>query len=194
MLLPFIEKSLDQLSLYNANSSFGDIRVSYHTLALLDDNKCKFATSLAAANLSERMTRQKERLLDVFDKHNKRRENEGVAMSRSEQKYTNLALRALDESYPELTLATNEYLYGFEADIIVRRMHGAKVSTLVIEVDGPSHRRDLTSKHFDVLRDEYLAREHDVIVERWELVLTNLLSNTQIIEKFHNSFDRLMKA
>ena len=79
-------------------------------------------------------------------------------------------------------------------DIIVRKQIGNQTPRiLVIEVDGPSHRRKLTSKRFDILRDAHLAKEYGVIVERWELVVTDKLKSENIINKFRESFDNFLK-
>jgi hypothetical protein len=192
-LISFVITCLNQLSEYDRDCSFEDIRVLYQSLALLDDNN-NFIISLKELFLYGKYIEQKQRLLDLLNNHEKKRDHEGAAMSKSEEKYLLLAKEALSDSYPELTLSNNEFLYGFEVDIIIRKKIGNQSPRmLVIEVDGPSHRRELASKRFDILRDAHFAKEYGVIVERWELVVTNKLKSENIINKFRESFDNFSK-
>jgi hypothetical protein len=151
-------------------------------------------SSLKELSLYYKLIDQKQRLLELLNNHEKKRDHEGVPMSKSEEKYFLLAKRALSDSYPELTLSNNEFLHGFEVDILVRKHIGNKICRmLVIEIDGPSHRRKLTSKSFDKLRDAHLAKEYGVVVERWELVETDKLTSEGIIKKFRERFDSFSK-
>ena len=188
----FVITSLNQISEYDRDCSFGDICTLYQSLALLDENS-NFISLLKELSLYGKFIEQKKRLLELLYNHEKKRDQEGMAMSKSEQKYFLLAKRALD-TYPELTLSNNEFLYGFEVDIIVRKQIGNQTPRiLVIEVDGPSHRTNLASKRFDDLRDTHLTKEYGVIVERWELVVTDKLKSENIIKKFKESFDNFLK-
>ena len=192
-LLPFVIRCFNQISEYERDCSFDDICTLYQSFTLLDENS-NFTCSLKDFSLYEKFLEQKKRFLDLLNNHDKKGALEGLAMSKSEEKYFTLAKGVLSDSYPELTFSSNEFLYGFEVDIIVRKqITNQTPRILVIEVDGPSHRSDLTSKGFDKLRDAHLAKEYGIIVERWELVVTDKLKSEGIIKKFRESFDRFVK-
>jgi len=91
-------------------------------------------------------------------------------------------------------VSSNEYIEGFEADIVIRKQSSSSVeeghvkkekSTIVnVELDGPVHKHNLTKKRFCEARDRYLVDSMGVRVVRWELMSIRGLTNEQIKEKF----------
>ena len=88
---------------------------------------------------------------------------------------------------------SNIWLYGYEADIVLRiggEYRGEKVSDVVVnvEVDGPSH-DSLKSQRHSRIRD-WRMRRQGVHVERWKVQLLNTSGQTErlFIELVHNAF------
>jgi len=140
-MIPFVSSCLNLISSCGRDGHFSDICVLYQTLALLDENS-NFISSLKAFSLHDKVIEQKQRLLDLLNSHEKKGNYEGIAKSRAEEVFFILATRALGDSYPELSLSSNQFLYGFEVDILLRKQIDNQVCRmLVIEIDGPSHQR-----------------------------------------------------
>ena len=89
-----------------------------------------------------------------------------------------LAVKALN-GFADVELSSNEMLFGFEADIVLRVYDEADVAQggprgtpkyiINVEIDGPSH--SYATKHrFTQLRDEHLRLMHGVRVVRWDVM------------------------
>ena len=75
-----------------------------------------------------------------------------------------------------INILTNKYLFGFEADIIVRVTHSnSKESIINVEIDGIHHRRPV-KRLFCRRRDEYLILNHNIRVIRVKLPVSRVLS------------------
>ena len=167
------------LSSHNAQD-FEDIRIVYQTLALISDKQvCKLAQVLVKLNLYDSMLLQKKRLLQAMMAHPYRNKKEGGARSRLELEYIALANAAL-ASDSSVTVTSNEFLFGFEADIVLRK----EGSIVNVELDGTARHFGATSKTFCRLRDEYLKKEHGVHVERWSWMQCRSLNNDETRDKF----------
>ena len=168
--LTFLQSCFATLSQLDLNSSLEDVRTSYQTLCLLE------GTTLSAITTSERHA-TKDKLLQLLTNQVEESNLCGIAGSRSEARYVRLA-QAVVHKNPglQVQVAHNEYLFGFEADLVFRCQRTNRV--LNLELDGPHHRRSKTQR-FGQARDEYLTREHGVAVERWSLVD---LENTKGVE------------
>ena len=90
--------------------------------------------------------------------------------------------------FQNVEVLNNIFLRGFEADIVIRKtstVNGEEEDAVVnIELDGPSHRHNLSKKHFCELRDDNLRREHGIRIERVELCSKTAVSD---IDKIINS-------
>ena len=74
--------------------------------------------------------------------------------SRSERKHAEKIIESC-QSLPGSLVATNEYLFGFECDVVTRSSGDGYTKITDYEIDG-IHHRQITKKHFCRLRDEYL--------------------------------------
>jgi hypothetical protein len=93
-----------------------------------------------------------------------------------------LARKALDAS-ANVELSSNEMLWGFEADIVIRVYDGADAAMpmpmqgspeapkhiINVEIDGPRHANART-RGFTQRRDEHLRLARGVRVVRWDLM------------------------
>ena len=137
--------------------------------------------------LYEPLVQHQHRLLEKLGIHPEKTKREGLVVTSSERKYVELSMKALG-SHADIELRNNELLFGFEADIVVRKKStDGKVAIVNIELDGPHHKHNLSKRHFCELRDQYLVTEHGVRIERWELIPTNLLSSEQILAMFRTA-------
>jgi hypothetical protein len=91
----------------------------------------------------------------------------------------------------QVQVESNVWLYGYEADIVLRiggEYRGLKVSDVVVnvEVDGPSH-DGLKSQRHSSIRD-WRMRRQGVHVERWKVRLLSTSGQTErlFIELVHN--------
>ena len=123
--------------------------------------------------------------------------NGQIIVNRSERKYFLAASEALRD-ISGVTVSSNEYIEGYEADIVIRKQSSSsslssveeshikkEKSTIVnVELDGPVHKHNLTKKRFCEARDRYLVDSMGVRVVRWELMSIRGLTNEQIREKF----------
>merc|ERR1711934_1218452 len=141
------------------------------------------------------IVQQKNRLAEVFGTHPEVISGIGATVNRSERKYFLAASEALRD-ISGVTVSSNEYIEGFEADIVIRKQSSSsssieeshikkEKSTIVnVELDGPVHKHNLTKKRFCEARDRYLVDSMGVRVVRWELMSIRGLTNEQIREKF----------
>jgi hypothetical protein len=104
-----------------------------------------------------------------------------LGYSRAEKEYMQLARKALDAS-ANVELSSNEMLWGFEADIVIRVYDGADAAMpmpmrqprgtkhiINVEIDGPRHANART-RGFTQRRDEHLRLARGVRVVRWDLM------------------------
>ena len=157
----------------NEASSFDDLIVSYQTVAILLNPSCKFALSMRELSLFDYITEQSKRLYTLLYKH-PHKAFKDTSENRTTSRVEDMFAKRLQEklgNIPNIQISNNEYLKGFEADIVIRKrsvVDTEVVTVLNIELDGPSHKYDLTKKHFCVLRDEHLNRQHGIIIKRFE--------------------------
>ena len=135
----------------------------------------------------ESLAQHQHRLLEELGIHPETKKREGLVVNSSERKYAELGLKALS-SHAGIELRNNELLFGFEADIVIRKKSiDGKVVIVNIELDGPHHKHNLSKRRFCELRDQYLITEHGVRIERWKLISTDLLSSEQILAMFRTA-------
>jgi hypothetical protein len=90
--------------------------------------------------------------------------------SNAERRYFKLASAAF-VGRSDVSLSRNEYLNGFESDLVIRVASDEGLSTIInVEVDGPHHKYLLSKKRFCALRDQLLLQQHGVRVVRWDLM------------------------
>ena len=163
---PFVLSSLESLYQLNDSSILDDLVIAYQTFAIILNPSCKFAKSMQEWSLYNEMVKQKIRLHDVLDRHPDKRSYENKSKNESEAKYVGMVRKQLGQSPDGVELLNNILLHGFEADIVIRKtsiVNGIETVVVVnIELDGPSHKRDFSKKHFCELRDDYLRREHGI--------------------------------
>jgi hypothetical protein len=91
-------------------------------------------------------------------------------MSNAEKKYSKLAAAAF-AGRADVSLSCNEFLNGFESDLVIRVASDGGLSSIInVEVDGPHHKYVLSKKRFCALRDQLLQQQHGVRVVRWDLM------------------------
>jgi hypothetical protein len=170
--IPLLRNLLESLFNLNASNTLNELVSVYQSIAIVLNPSCKFATSIEESPLYNDLVKQKIRLHDVLGRHPEKSSNENKPKNKSEAKYMSMISEKFSQS-PDVQVSSNVLLHGFEADIVIRKtsiVDGKEVvAVLNIELDGPSHKHDLSKKHFCELRDDYLRREHDIRIERVEL-------------------------
>jgi hypothetical protein len=92
------------------------------------------------------------------------------SLSNAEMRYLRLAEEAL-AGRADISLSGNEFLNGFESDLVIRVASDGGLSTIInVELDGPHHKYDLSKRRFCALRDQLLQEQHGVRVVRWDLM------------------------
>ena len=98
-----------------------------------------------------------------------------------------LCLKALKSKY-DVQVNVEEWLFGFESDLVVRINPGADDQKIInIEFDGASH-DNKTKQLFCERRDRYFFEQQGIIVIRLKESITNLhmMNDAQIIDLFLN--------
>jgi hypothetical protein len=191
----FVKKVLYSLSQYSGSDSLVDVRTVLQSLCLVTCAKpYPLSESIKDMGMLDEIVQQKNRLAEVFGAHPEVISGIGASVNRSERKYFLAASEALRD-ISGVTVSSNEYIEGFEADIVIRKQPSSssveeshikkEKSTIVnVELDGPVHKHNLTKKRFCEARDRYLVDSMGVRVVRWELMSIRGLTNEQIKEKF----------
>ena len=180
-----------------ASATFHDLCTAYQTLSIICDSpQSALWNSLRILKLTPSFITLKDRLHQQVTLALSTRPPEPFA-SAKEEVFARIAKVAF-ANYPAVTLTTNEWLHGFEADLVFRLsplLEGSAAtaasslsSTIIvnIELDGPSHRSSGSPKLFESLRDKCLL-QHGVHVERWNLLAMRRLSQEEIVAKFHST-------
>jgi hypothetical protein len=95
--------------------------------------------------------------------------------NRDEKKYAHSIMK-LFKDRQNINILTKKYLFGFEADIIVRVTHSnGKESIINVEIDGIHHHRPV-KRLFCRRRDDYLILKNNVRVIRVKLPVSRMLS------------------
>ena len=148
---------------------------------------CNFAISLRSLSLYDTMIAQKKRLYCLLGINLHKGSGKGIK-NKSEEKYLRIVHSQLSQ-VPNVQILNNIYLHGFECDIVIRKTsiaNGKEIITdMNIELDGPSHNRP-NRRRFCQLRDDYLSREHGVIIKRFELQRLQSSSFINTIKKLIN--------
>ena len=192
----FIKVLLDSISQCDGSNNFVDVGTILQSLCLITSAKSyPLSQSIKEMGLLDEIVLQKNRLAQVFNAHPEVVSRIGVAVNRNEKKYFLAACGAFRD-IPGVTLSNNEYIEGFEADIVIRKESSSslsveessskkELSTIInVELDGPIHKHKLRKKRFCEARDRYLFDTVGVRVVRWELMSMRGLTNEQIIKKF----------
>jgi len=195
-MISFVMQLLEKIDDFNSsNCTTRYLSALYQSLALVDDESCQFVQSLQGHGLYKGMVKQKERLFEVLrDDPNSLNNN---AVNASQRRYAALTEKYFG-SYKDIKVTYNEYLEGFEADIVIRKQlpNGKTTAVLNIELDGPVHKIPRKMKFCD-LRDEHLKTNYDVRVVRWDLVSNTLMRMKQsekaqlFHDVLHDEFSRL---
>jgi hypothetical protein len=150
-------------------TSFDDVVMLYQLLALMDSRNLPLTKSLQAASIYDDFLRLKERMYDRLTLLSK--SSTPKQQSRTEAYYYE-RVKAAYKNHKNVALSHNDFLFGFEADIVIRH-YDDSTNTLTkiinIELDGPAHRYIFRKQRFCALRDEYLTRVHGVQVTRYDL-------------------------
>jgi hypothetical protein len=145
-----LKQTLSIISVANSSNMLHRALVSF---GLLDD----FDRLLSSVNT-------------LVEKPLRERNNNATATSfknRYERKFANHIKESLKDQ-PNTDIYTNKYLFGFEADVIVRVAHeNGKVSVVNFEIDGFHHQRS-QKRLFCKYRDSFL-RKYGVHVHRVRL-------------------------
>jgi hypothetical protein len=148
-----------------------DTLMLYQSLALMDNADMPLTKSLVAASLYDDYVRLKKLLYDSFLRVSK--SSNPKPPNRAEDYYFSRAKCAFN-AHETVVLSCNEFLFGFEADIVIRIYDDSSkksVSKIInIEIDGPTHRYTFRKQCFCALRDEHLKRVHGVEITRWDLL------------------------
>ena len=193
----FMKNVLYSLSQYSGSDSLVDAGTVLQSLCLVTCAKpYPLSDSIKDMGMLDEIVQQKNRLAEVFGTHPEVISGIGATVNRSERKYFLAASEALRD-ISGVTVSSNEYIEGFEADIVIRKQSSSssssieeshikkEKSTIVnVELDGPVHKHNLTKKRFCEARDRYLVDSMGVRVVRWELMSIRGLTNEQIREKF----------
>ena len=192
----FIKVLLDSISQCDGSNNFVDVGTILQSLCLITSAKSyPLSQSIKEMGLLDEIVLQKNRLAQVFNAHPEVVSRIGVAVNRNEKKYFLAACGAFRD-IPGVTLSNNEYIEGFEADIVIRKESSSslsveessskkELSTIInVELDGPIYKHKLRKKRFCEARDRYLFDTVGVRVVRWELMSMRGLTNEQIIKKF----------
>ena len=191
----FIKVLLDSISQCDGSNNFVDVGTILQSLCLITSAKSyPLSQSIKEMGLLDEIVLQKNRLAQVFNAHPEVVSRIGVAVNRNEKKYFLAACGAFRD-IPGVTLSNNEYIEGFEADIVIRKESSSlsveessskkELSTIInVELEGPIYKHKLRKKRFCEARDRYLFDTVGVRVVRWELMSMRGLTNEQIIKKF----------
>merc|ERR1711871_1870522 len=144
----FMKTLLDSISQCDGSSNYVDVEAILQSLCLIAGAKSyPLSKSIKGMGLLDEIVVQKNRLAQVFAVHPELITRVGVAVNRSERKYF-LAAREAFTDIPGITLSNNEYIEGFEADIVIRKESSSlsveessskkEVSTIInVELVGP---------------------------------------------------------
>eukprot|EP01041_Mallomonas_annulata_P005699 gene5699-11491_t len=116
-------------------------------------------------------------LLDLLNERRVEVSSSKSSSSEVERRVADLVSQILS-SQLQCTVSVNEFLFGFEADVVMRLDSG---KTLNLEVDGPIHEYP-SKKRFCSLRDD-LLREKNVLVIRLSTRDIDGLSQSDLREK-----------
>ena len=192
----FIKVLLDSISQCDGSNNFVDVGTILQSLCLITSAKSyPLSQSIKEMGLLDEIVLQKNRLAQVFNAHPEVVSRIGVAVNRNEKKYFLAACGAFRD-IPGVTLSNNEYIEGFEADIVIRKESSSslsveessskkELSTIInVELEGPIYKHKLRKKRFCEARDRYLVDTLGVRVVRWELMSMRGLTNEEITKKF----------
>ena len=191
----FIKVLLDSISQCDGSNNFVDVGTILQSLCLITSAKSyPLSQSIKEMGLLDEIVLQKNRLAQVFNAHPEVVSRIGVAVNRNEKKYFLAACGAFRD-IPGVTLSNNEYIEGFEADIVIRKESSSlsveessskkELSTIInVELVGPIYKHNLGKKRFCEARDRYLIDTLGVRVVRWELMSMRGLTNEEITKKF----------
>jgi hypothetical protein len=139
------------------------------SIILFTYNRNSFRKALVSFDLSGDFSRLFASIDSHVSKYLVRYENApSNFQSYSERMYAKHIINLFrHESHIEIL--TNRYLFGFEADIVIKLMHNnGKVSLINVEIDSIHHQRT-KKKLFCKYRDEYLICTHGVQVVRVDI-------------------------
>ena len=172
--MAFVDRLIDILHQFNDRNTIDDIRLAYQYLVLVCSPGSNFALLIRnVPSIQTRITEARMNLIQLL--HSKSIANVDDSRNKSERKYQKIIYRAL-ESIPSIEVVSNSWLFGFEADIVIRKTipGSSRFSAINIELDGTFHKIDRTKHRFCKLRDQHLRRDYGVHVERWDLVSLSL--------------------
>jgi len=175
-----ISKRLERSSeLYDGLASL------FQTFAIIDKSNLPIFLSLCDLKLDKDL-----HLLRTYLEREFRDHSSPVRHSKSvtEDTYKNLVVQVFSDS-DTVSVSTNEMLFGFEADIVlrIRQELGRVVRIVNIEIDGFYHQR--SSVQFSNHRDKYLTETHGV-----EVIRIDLASTSNRTAKSHESFIKYVKS
>jgi very-short-patch-repair endonuclease len=145
-------------------SEFGDrdARDLLRTLYIINDSACDVGIEVANFDIAE-MVESLRRKSSVIG---------GLVSGSKSEKQVFLRLVKHFGSIPNVVVSGNEYIDGFEADIMIRVYPAGEsgdasfaLHVINVEVDGPSHAFP-TKRRFCALRDRHLQRAHGIVVLR----------------------------
>jgi hypothetical protein len=146
---------------------FDDIRIGFQSLALVSFSSCRLKSALQSLGLYSDLLRTQEVLLRRMQELQPKTSN---FMSHTEEKYSKLAAAAF-AGRVGVSVSSNEFLNGFESDLVIRVTSDGGLSTVInVELDGPHHKYILRTMRFCALRDQLLRQQHGVRVVRWDLL------------------------
>jgi hypothetical protein len=139
------------------------------SIILFTNNRNSFRKTLVSFNLLGDFSRLLTSIDAQISKYLASNENgSSNFQSHSERKYATHIIN-LFRHEPHIEILTNRYLFGFEADIIIRVLHdNGRVSVINVEIDGIHHQRS-RKQMFSKYRDEFLICTHRVQVVRVNL-------------------------
>jgi hypothetical protein len=139
-----------------------DARGMLRTLCIINDSAFDIGTEVSNFDITEMVEslRSKSSPIGGLVSGSK---NENRILARLLQHFRNI---------PNVVVSGNEYIDGFEADLMIR-VYPAGISedasfvlhVINVEVDGPSHAFP-TKRRFCALRDRHLQRAHGIVVLR----------------------------
>ena len=124
----FMKKVLYSLSQYSGPDSLVDVRTVLQSLCLVTCAKpYPLSESIKDMGMLDEIVQQKNRLAEVFGAHPEVISGIGATVNRSERKYFLAASEALRD-ISGVTVSSNEYIEGFEADIVIRKQPSSSSS------------------------------------------------------------------
>ena len=160
--VPVLNALLTELSLCDESKEFAVYVSVSQTLNIMNTIEFPLTKSLKEFGLYEGFERQRKRIMSMFYRHPDC--NVATGTNDFENRLFRLASEAFHE-IPTVTLETNVFIDGFEADMIIRR-DGRR--TINLELDG-IHHKSAKNQRFAGYRDQVLQKKRDIHVVRWDI-------------------------